>query len=426
MRYQTVSRVSSSGFIEFRLGWMALLCAFMGVMAGVISTYLYTIGVFFIPLEKQFGWTRLDLSLANFLAAATVAGISPLVGRLADRFGVRTIIVVSLSGLGLGFLGLSFSGGNLKIYLLSTVLVCAVGTGSSPVVFARIVVGWFERKRGLALSIMMCGVSAAAATTFIFLTPFVAEHGWRAGYVALGLSVLALLPPIAFLAKERSNGATEEQWRERTADLAPSAPGMSFREIARSRTFRLLIVSAFAMGLSFTGISQHFVAMLTEAGLSPQQVGLTAGSVGVSSIFARVCVGLLIDRIFAPPILAAAMGLLGLGFMGLAYGGTTFALPTAILIGIAIGAEVDIIAYLVSRYFGLGAYTQTYGCAYGVFVAAAALSPLLVGVQYSISGNYHTALICGVGLLFLSAFLLMRLPPYPRLPASEVYPAAAG
>jgi hypothetical protein len=119
------------------------------------------------------------------------------------------------------------------------------------------------------------------------------------------------------------------------------------------------------------------------------------------------------------------MGLLGLGFMGLAYGGTRFALPTAILIGIAIGAEVDIIAYLVSRYFGLGAYTQTYGCVYGAFVAAAALSPLLVGVQYSISGNYHAALIWGVALLFASAFLLMRLPPYPRLPGSEVYSAAA-
>ena len=96
MTYQTVSRVSSSGFMEFRLGWMALLCAFLGVMAGVVSTYLYTIGVFFIPLEKQFGWTRLDLSLANFLAAATVAGISPLVGRLADKLGVRTVIVMSL------------------------------------------------------------------------------------------------------------------------------------------------------------------------------------------------------------------------------------------------------------------------------------------------------------------------------------------
>ena len=153
--------------------------------------------------------------------------------------------------------------------------------------------------------------------------------------------------------------------------------------------------------------------MLTDAGLPPQRAATLAGLVGISLIVGRVATGALIDRVFAPYVAAALFAIAALGCFALLWGGIALAPFAAIAIGLAMGAEVDLIGYLVARYFGLRAYGAIYGWQYSAFMIGLAVSPLLAGLVFDSTHSYRCAVL-GAGILLSAAVLIVsRLGPFP-------------
>lgn len=396
---------------ELKEGWPALLAAFLGVACGIAGLYFYTVGVMLKPMQADLGWSRAGLSSVLLIGALTLAAIAPLIGMLVDRIGVRRLAGVSMLGLAAGFWMFSKVDGTLANFLILNGVLSIVAAGTSPVVLSRLIVVRFDKARGLALGAALAGMGVSGAVAPRLLAGYVAEHGWRAGYQALAFVALLAAPFVIAFASERRNVA------ENLSSNQPRGPvhsGLELRVALRSGRFWHVAALFICVALGVGGVIVHFIPMLTDAGLPPQHAATLAGLVGVSLIVGRVATGALIDRIFAPHVAAALFAIAALGCFALLWGGIALAPLAAIAIGLAMGAEVDLIGYLVARYFGLRAYGAIYGWQYSAFMIGLAVSPLLAGLIFDSTHSYRYALV-GAGILLSAAVLIVaRLGPFPN------------
>jgi MFS family permease len=127
----------------------------------------------------------------------------------------------------------------------------------------------------------------------------------------------------------------------------------------------------------------------------------------------RLITGYLLDRVFAPRLAASLMLAAAACFAVFLVGGANFALGLAIAVGLSFGAEVDLVGYMVSRYFGARNYGRLFGISYSLCIVGMMLSPLLFGQIRDSLGSYRPMILFSVFLLLAAAALFWRLPPYP-------------
>jgi cyanate permease len=173
------------------------------------------------------------------------------------------------------------------------------------------------------------------------------------------------------------------------------------------------MTAGLALGaLSIAGAMFHFVMILAAAGVGTTDAARDASVLGASVILSRVATGFALDRIFAPRLAAGLFVLSAVGCAMLRLSDSHWVLVAGLLIGLGMGGEVDIAAYLVSRYFGLRDYAKIYGLVYGVFLVFSGASPIMFGLLYDRFGGYGPALAVVIGLLLVASMLLMFLPPF--------------
>ena len=387
-----------------RAGWRTLAGATLGMAVGASSLPFYTAGVFVPALEKAFGWSRTQISLGALLPGLGVVVCAPLVGLAVDRWGVRGPAAVGLTGLGLVFLLLSGMNGAYGWFFAIQLLLPFIAGGSTPVAFTRAVSQVFSRVRGLALGISVAGIGVMATVAPVIVSHVIDRHGWRAAYVTLAVVVLGAIPPVLFLLRGRTPVAP-------SASTAPSAP-VAIGAAVRSPVFRRLVAVFFLLALGVCGYVLHLVPMLRDSGVSPGRAAALQGLLGAAVLLGRLATGALIDRIFAPFVAAAILGVTTLGLAALAVWGAPVAAPAAILIGFALGAEVDLIGYLTAAYFGLALYGRLYGLLYGAFALGVALSALLISALRDATGGYAAPLWACSGLIALTAVLFATAPRF--------------
>ncbi len=395
---------------EFRRGWPILLGAILGTAFGVSSLPLYTSGVFFTHLEADFGWSRTQLSGGIFMFTLALAVASPFVGSLVDRAGLKGPILVSLAALvaGFGLLGTALN--SLPTYYLLLGGMAVLGAASSPLTFTRIVNGWFNRARGLALGITLMGPGLAAASAPALVTWLIESFGWRAGYLGIACAILVAAPVILWLVRSHPK-------QNSVAGAPQRAPiEVSASAAFRGRIFWVLLAGLFLLSLCLGGLVVHLVPLLVDSGMSPIEAAATAGVLGVSVIAGRLGAGALVDHFFAPYVMISMILLSAAGCLLLASIGPAAAIPATAAIGLALGAEVDVIGYLVARYFGLETYGRIYGWQYGAFILGGGMSPLWIGMSYDASGAYQIALWTTVALQLVACVLFASLPRFSAAP----------
>jgi MFS family permease len=407
-----------SGGDEFVRGWTVLLACFLGVAFGVSSLYFYTIGIFLKPIAEEYGWSRTVLAEGTLASVVSLAAMAPLVGVLADRVSLRWFAVLSMLGLASGFWSMSHLPRSIGTYLGMTALVSIGSAGTTPVLFTRLVNQWFHRSRGLALGITLAGTGITGAIAPGLLADYVVVHGWRAGFLALAIAVLAAAPAVGLLIRERPPSERSPIANRSIAgsqDTSAAGAGVAFTDAVRMPRFWLLAAVFFCASLGVGSVMVHFVPMLTDAGLSPAAAGRTAGLIGLAVIVGRVASGALIDRISAPRIATALFAIAAAGCVALAGGGVRLAPAAAVMVGFAMGAEVDLIGYLVARYFGMRSYGTIYGCQYTAFLIGTALGPLAAATLFDAGGTYAPALYASAAALGLASLLSTRLPRIRRV-----------
>jgi MFS family permease len=404
----------------FFYGWWVVLACAVGLFWGVPVT-VFSFTVFLKPLMQEFHAGRAAVSLGYTLHLVVGALSNPLAGWLIERHGARKVILPAAAIFGTLLLStVAFSASLSRLYIFYAALGFVI-PGLGPLPYGCVVSHWFDRRRGLALGLMMVGIGSGAMIMPSFAQQLVARFGWRAAYVILGGAVLVIsVPVVAGFIKEKPqdlgllpDGAPPKNCA--AASLA-AVHGLSAQAAWRTETFWVMVCAFFLVSASVQGCLVHTTTMLTDRGISAQRAALGSSLAGSSVLIGRVFTGYLLDRLFAPRVAAAFFGAAALGIGLLWLGTTTLAFAGAFLVGLGLGAEVDIIAYLTSRYFGLRAFGQIYSWAFAAFALAGALGPLIMGASFDRTGSYRGALVTFLAVTLVAGVLMTRLGPYRYRP----------
>jgi MFS family permease len=398
-------------------GWWVVLTSAFAVFWGVPIT-VYSFSVFLKPLILDFHSTRAAVSLAFTLRSIVDAICIPFVGWLIARFGTRRVILPAAVIFGLMLLSIRvMSGGIGQFYVFYVAFALAGSVGFGPLAYGNVVSFWFDRRRGLALGLTMLGIGCGAMILPPFAQLLIVHFGWRGAYAILGLVVLLVpLPIVAAFLKEKPqvmgllpDGVAAQVAAQAHAD----AVGVTASEAWRSPEFWLIVCALFLVGASVQGCIVHTASMLSDRGVSEQTAALGSSVLGAAVMIGRVGTGYLLDRLFATRVaacffvcVAAGVGLFLLG------GPPWLAFLGAFLTGLGLGAEVDIIPYLVGRYFGLRWFAYIYSVVLAIFVLSGAVGPLLMGWSFDLTHSYRASLVAFLAASLSAAFLITRLGPY--------------
>ena len=397
----------STSVNEFARGWTVLFAAFVGIGVSLTSMVYYATGIWVRPWQEEFGWTRAEIGAQQSISVLVLMLLATFAGRLIDLYGLRNVTTISLLGYGLLLLGFTQMTGDLwMLYALSA--ACAVlGVASTALAFTRAVNAFFVKYRGLALGISLTSAGIMAYLMPRFMTPFVAENGWRAGYVVMFFIVMAALPIVYLLIRDAPDDDGLDD-----ATIAQMQTGLNLGAALRTVLFWKIAGIFFLVAVAVLGLVPAFIPLLQDAGMNATEAGGLAAILGVSVMIGRLLVGFLIDRIFAPYLTTLVFALVGLGCLALALGGVDYAVAAAIALGFAVGAEVDLIGYYTARYFGLAHYGAIYGIQYSIFILGAGVSPILIGHIWDKTGNYDFGLMLAAALMLPVMVISLTLPKF--------------
>ncbi|HEX3570204.1 MAG TPA: MFS transporter [Acidobacteriaceae bacterium] len=398
-------------------GWWIVLVAVVGQCFGLSTVLVYTFGVFAKPLGGAFHATRGSIAMGVSLLDVAVTFSAPAVGRIVDRFGARRVIVLSQLALVACLVGLSVARPPLWHLYVLYALAGATGVATVSVTYARVLANWFDRKRGLALGLASTGIGLGAFIGPSLAQVFIDRFGWRLAFVGLAATTLLIaLPVVALFLVERPeqlglriDGAEGHEPIDAGRTVAS---GMTVREAIRTPTFWLLCGIFFVVGACGNGTAAHVVPLLTDAGESTRSAAFAASMFGFASIFGRVGNGYLVDRFFAPRVIACMFGAatVGIAMLWLGCAGTA-AYVAMFLVGLAIGAESDVMPFLISRYFGMRSMGELFGCAFGSYTLGNATGRYLVAAGFDATGSYRIPLAYATAALMVATaatFLLQR------------------
>ncbi len=382
----------------------SLAGAVIGSFTGISALLLYTNGQFVAGLSHDFGLTRVQFGLGVLLATMAIAAANPLVGWTVDRYGAKWPSILGQLLLSAGFAALGKLVVSVESYFVIQTLLGFAAAASGPIAYTKIIGAAFHERRGVALGITMMGIGLSGALVPPVLGRVIEAYGWRGGYFLLAAIPLAGALATALILP-----------RLKPAAAAPAVTAAAAQPATwlRSGVFWLLAGSFAAMSLAFTGLLPHFVPMLGDNGLSPVAAGIVAGRIGLAVIASRLIVGVLLDRLFAPYVAIAICLIAAAGSAAFLFEGVAAASLMAVAMGLALGAELDLMGFLVARYFGLAQFGKIYGWLYGAFVFASGLGPLWVGAVHDATGNYTAALVVSAVGLVASCAVFLLLPRYP-------------
>lgn len=404
---------------EFKYGWKVVFSSAMGIGLGMSPLPFYTIGVFAIPLTKQFGWGMDDVMLA--LPVFTIAAIfmSPLIGLIADKYGARKTVLVSVLLFGLTFIAFMLNTGNKTLYLILWALLSITGAGTLPMTWTRAVNNWFTKNRGLALGVTLMGTGLFGAGAKLYASYLIGNYGWKMAYLGVGALPLLIALPIAFLWFRDIN---DKKVAKRAAALKAEYPdtvstevyGMNLGQAFKDKKFWLLALAFIPISFAVGGPIPNLEKMLNSKGFDFNQAVILASFLGYSVLAGRVIGGYLIDRFWAPAVsfvllCAPAISCYILFQPEVSYSMAVLAIT---ILGFAAGVEYDILGFLVSKYFGMKYYSTIYGMLYSFFALGAGFGPYIFSRSFTETGSYDQILFYAAFAFVIGSIPLLFLGKY--------------
>lgn len=406
-------------------GWWNVLAGFVGLALSYAMFTVFVFGTFMPALEAEFGWQRGPMSVALTIANLTVAVISPFLGFLVDRLGARRVVLVSVLLLGICVAAMSQLNGNIGYYYLMHFLIPFLGAGTLPLSYSRVIIGWFAKRRGIALGVSLAGFGVGAMLMPMLARYLIENWGWREAYLVFaGLVLFVSWPLTWWVLREKPSDMgllPDGESTQEVSNISLDSLGLTGREALTQRSYWLVLFSFMLVGVGITSILAHLVPILLGRGMSLTYATSCMSLLGLGLIFGRILAGYLMDRYFAPYVAALFLAGLLAGVVILATGASgPVVFLAALLVGLATGSEISEIAYIVSRYFGSKAFGQIYGIMFAAFQIGSAAGALVMGRYYDSAGNYIGALWGVSFLVFIGIILMLVMPPYPRSLDEEV------
>jgi MFS family permease len=397
---------------EWRAHWPIVVAAFFGMGMSTIASY--TTSLFIEPIEAEFGWTRAQIMSGHIIAAVVGVVCAPFIGAAIDRFGPRRFAIASSIFVPATFALLGATNDNVwvwrglwTIFALSTVLL-------QPAIWTAAVTGLFVKGRGFALACVLCGSGFASIAMPILTFYSIEAFGWRLGFVAIALFWFCINVPLITLfftsAQDRARLASTKASTDRAIDF-----GLVFRTIMLSRRFVQVAVAGLLIATVVVSTVVTLVPIIAGNGIARERAAAIAGLLGFAAIFGRLTVGWLLDHVEARYLAAAMLSLpmVSITLLTQLPQSEAAAVAAVLILGLALGAELDLLAYITSRYFELAYFGTLFGTVGGFVTLAGGGGPVLLNLVYDATGSYTPALLAAIPISLTAALLFLLLGPYP-------------
>lgn len=392
-------------------GWFVVAACFASTLT--LGEAMWTFGVFFKPLENEFGWSRALVSsgYTTFLISYAISVMT--CGRLADRYSPRPILLVSglLAGVGTSLCSQIHSINQLRVFLL----IGGLGAGATWSVPTSIVQRWFYQRRGagLALGLVVAGVGVGGLIFAPLVNYLILRYGWRTTYLIVGIfyftvigisSVMIKKAPVEIIPasevdKDLANPKGIKGWTTAKALMTPSFAGISL--------FHCVGIVAFQT------VSVHLVPHAIDVGVSRTASAAALGLLGGFSVPGRIISGFISDKIHWQRILALSCFGLALSLLFLLFlKGTGMLYCFVFFFGICHGSRVSSHLGILGDFFGMRSLGELIGITTAIGMFIGAFAPYLAGFIFDTTGSYFVAFM--ILLVFLlSCAIIARLIKKP-------------
>jgi MFS family permease len=392
--------------------WWVLVASFLGMACGPGPVLVFAMAVFMKPITEDLGIGRTLLSSASIVASLIGIAGPPSVGYLIDRFGARKVLIPGILLFALGLSGHALITASAFVIYVMFMFGNLFSSAASPVPFGIVIARWFDDMRGLALGIAMAGIGVGTALLPQLAAFLVGHYGWRLSFLGLAATIVIFswIPVVLFVQEP----PIFEESRKRHDSAVAHLPGLTAREAFADWRWWAMTVAFFLGAVAINGTLTHVVALLADRGVPLPVAARSLGTAGFALIFGRMISGWCLDRFHGPYVALASFIIPIAGILMLASGaGGSVPLIGTALCGLGIGAEVDLMAFFISRYMGIKAYGKIYGTSFAVFIIGNGIGSVIAGFSYDHFHSYAPAFIGFACALVVTCALLLPLGRYP-------------
>jgi OFA family oxalate/formate antiporter-like MFS transporter len=410
--------------LPFYYGWLvlgAVCCAGFARQGPAVAV----LSIFVEPMTREFGWSRAALSGAVSLGGVLGALSAPVLGPVLDRHGARLVLCLAVLGSGLACMLLSLTPSLVVFYLLFC-FARMIWAGPFDLGIYGALNNWFVARRAFVNAIATLAQSLGLVALPLLAQLAMAEHGWRAGWLAIGATVLVIgfVPTWLLLVRRPEDvGLVPDRVAPAAAATAAATappplaePSFSRREALGTRAFWLLGLFTMLVYPVQAGLSLHQAAHLIERGVAPTTAAAIVSTFSLMSAIASLGCAFLPRALPIRYPLALCGGLFGVAALAMIdIGSVRDGYLAACLFGLGIGGILTLVPGAWADYFGRRSYGAIRGLALAAQVTAQAAGPLLSGALRDLTGDYTRSLQCFAAVSFASVLiaLLARRPPVP-------------
>ena len=382
----------------------------------------FTFGVLFPEFEKEFGWSRAQISGASSTMFIVMGVLGIAMGRVNDLIGPRILLTASTVVFALGFILMSRMTALWHLYLFYG-LLCGLGVAAHDVVVLSTVARWFTRGRGLMSGLVKTGAGIGQLIVPLFAAFFILRHGWRDATMVVGLVALIVMVIAAQVVRRDPKSLGLRPWGDDQKEVANDVTqeaGLDLKQAVRTRQFWLISMAKLADWYCLFTIIIHVVPHGIDQGLEPATAAIVLSVIGGCSILGRLVLGAGFDYLGTKRSLLIAFALLFLSVVFLQLlSDPRWLFAFAFVYGIGHGGFFAIASPSVAEYFG----TRSHGVIFGIVMFTGSiggtLGPWLSGWLYDSTGTYDIAFLLVSGFSVFGFLMACGLKPIVALRADH-------
>ncbi|UXN74606.1 MFS transporter [Devosia sp. A8/3-2] len=393
-----------------RYGWVVVAAG--AVISCVAMGAMFALPVYLQPIAEETGWTRAGISGAMTLGFVVMGVAGFGWGALSDRIGARPVVFMAALLLGAGLVLASRATDLLMFQFAYGGLVGASGGAFfAPIMAAT--VGWFDKHRSPAVSLVSVGGGVAPMVITPFASVLIANYGWRSAMLAIAIGAVIIVVPASLLIR-RAPALVEAPVP--AGDIAPakSLP-LSAAGALRTPQFIVLAATFFLCCAAHSGPIFHTVSYAMICGASSLAAASIYSVEGVAGLFGRLIFGVLADRLGVRRVLVAGLVLQAVGIYTYIYvTQLTDFYMLAVVLGMAYGGVMPLYAVLARDYFGPHVMGTVLGAATMTSSIGMAFGPVGGGWLYDNFGSYHWLYVASAAVGIAAAAMALAFPPPGR------------
>jgi len=400
--------------MKWHYGWIIVLVGALMTCIGMGA--LFTLPVFLQPISDDMGWSKTGVSFSMTIAFLVMGAAGFGWGALSDKIGARPVLLMGNTLLGLGLVMASRSQSVLEFQIWYGAVIGIAGGSFFPPLIAT-TVGWFEKHRSLAVSLVSVGIGVAPMTVAPFSRWLISTYEWREAQLIIGVAVLVLLIPMSLLIRRPPAVPVDVANAPQPAigTPAPEQSSLTVGQALRTPQFLVLALVFFACCACHSGPIFHTVSFAQLCGIAPVFAVTIYSVEGVGGLFGRVVLGLAGDKFGVKPTLIVGLLIQAIGAGAYLYAANLeYFYVVAFIFGFAYGGVMPLYAVLARDYFGPNIMGAVFGAAAMVSSLGMALGPAIGGWIYdtwnAYTGLYVASAVVGLGAVAIA----LAFPPQRR------------